>query len=501
MTHEEFIESIAKSVKKYAKQYGILVYSPIIAQAILESAWGTSKKAKYHNYFGLKYRKNRVSCNNGYFEDGGSEQNSDGTYTQLPTATAWYSFENLDLGVKGYFEFTDIPNYSKLKGVTDPRKYLENIKAAGYATSLKYVDNVYNVIVKNNLTKYDETNKEEIGMANTNSPLVTYKKLTPNHTSLSSRKIDTITIHCIVGQWTAKQGCDYFASTDRQCSSNYVVGKDGSIGLSVEEKNRSWCTGGNKTVNGISGSKNDYNAVTIEVASDTSHPYAVTDKALNALIELCADICKRNGIKQLLWKGDKNLVGKLDKQNMTVHRWFAAKACPGDYLYNLHGSIADKVNQKLGNSSSNPSTPEVTPTPPSSSGINKGDNVKIASGATYFNGKAIPSWVTAKTWIVTDVSGSRVVLGKSTDGQNNINSPVNSKYLTVVGETSPKPFSSYLVKITADVLNVRKGPGTNHPITTTVKEGQVYTIVGESDGWGKLKSGAGYIKLSYTKKV
>lgn len=173
-----------------------------------------------------------------------------------------------------------------------------------------------------------------------NSPLVTYTNLTKNHSGKRNHAIDTITIHCIVGQWTAKQGCDYFATTDRQASANYVVGKDGSIGLSVEECNRSWCS---------SSSSNDHRAITIEVASDTKHPYAVTDAAYEALIKLCADICKRNGIKQLLWKGDKSLIGQVDKQNMTVHRWFANKACPGDYLYQRHGEIAEKVNKLLGN--------------------------------------------------------------------------------------------------------------------------------------------------------
>ena len=175
-------------------------------------------------------------------------------------------------------------------------------------------------------------------MSFTNSPLVTYTNITKNKTPNRNHAIDTITIHCIVGQWTAKQGCDYFATTDRQCSANYVVGKDGSIGLSVEEKDRSWCS---------SNAANDHRAITIEVASDTKHPYAVTDAAYNALIQLVADICKRNNIKQLLWKADKNLIGQVDKQNMTVHRWFANKSCPGEYLYERHSDIAAKVNAIL----------------------------------------------------------------------------------------------------------------------------------------------------------
>lgn len=175
-------------------------------------------------------------------------------------------------------------------------------------------------------------------MTYTNSSLVTYTNVSNNKTSPRNQEIDTITIHCIVGQWTAQQGCDYFATTDKEASANYVVGKDGSIGLSVEEKDRSWCS---------SSSSNDHRAITIEVASDTTDPYAVTEEAYEALINLVADICKRNGMKELLWKADQSLIGQVDEQNMTVHRWFANKACPGDYLYGLHGEIASKVNAML----------------------------------------------------------------------------------------------------------------------------------------------------------
>lgn len=154
-----------------------------------------------------------------------------------------------------------------------------------------------------------------------NSPLATYTRITKNKTSPRNHAIDTITIHCIVGQWTAKQGCDYFATTDRQCSANYVVGKDGSIGLSVDEKDRSWCS---------SNGTNDNRAITIEVASDTTHPYAVTAKAYAALLDLVTDICKRNGIKKLVWSTNKNdRVNHRNGCNMTVHRDFANKACPG----------------------------------------------------------------------------------------------------------------------------------------------------------------------------
>lgn len=201
-------------------------------------------------------------------------------------------------------------------------------------------------------------------MGFTNSSLATVRMISPNRTPNRNHAIDTITIHCFVGQVTAKRGCEVFQPSSRKASCNYVVGYDGSIGLCVEEKDRSWCSGGTDKkgnpirVNGISGSSNDYQAVTIEVARDTKHPYTITDKAMAALIELCTDICRRNGIKQLLWKGDKTLVGRVAQQNLTVHRWFANKACPGDYIYERLGDIAAKVNAKLGVSFA-PTTPAI----------------------------------------------------------------------------------------------------------------------------------------------
>lgn len=186
-----------------------------------------------------------------------------------------------------------------------------------------------------------------------NSSLVTYTRLAPlNHTyHPRNHVIDTITIHCYVGQVTAKQGCDMFATTNRSASCNYVVGYDGSIGLCVEEENGSWCS---------SNKANDERAITIEVASDTVAPYKITDSAYGALLRLLTDICRRNNIKQLLWKADKSLIGQVDKQNMTVHRWFSSnKSCPGDYLFNLHGQIAEEVNKLIAPKKEEPEKPKI----------------------------------------------------------------------------------------------------------------------------------------------
>ena len=253
-----------------------------------------------------------------------------------------------------------------------------------------------------------------------NSSLIDYTKISPNKTSPRNHVIDTITIHCVVGQCSVETLGNIFAPTSRKASSNYGIGPDGRIGMYVEEKDRSWCS---------SSSSNDNRAITIECASDTTYPYAINDKVYESLINLCTDICKRNNIKELKWKADKSLIGQPDKQNMTVHRWFAATACPGDYIYNRLGDIADKVNAKLGVSTS-PETPKK-------------------------------------------------------ESKN----------------------ESFRVKVRVTDLNIRKGPGTNYAKTGKFTGVGVFTITevksgkGSTAGWGKLKSGAGWISLDYASKI
>lgn len=329
-------------------------------------------------------------------------------------------------------------------------------------------------------------------MGFSNSPLVNYTKISPNKNVNRNHKIDTITIHCVVGQCSVETIGNVFAPKSRQASSNYGIGPDGRIGMYVEEKDRSWCS---------SSASNDHRAVTIEVASDRKEPYAVTAKAYESLINLVADICKRNGIKELKWKADKSLIGQVDKQNMTVHRWFSNKSCPGTYLYNHMGDIAARVNNKLGVSGHKTEPVKETA---STSKIKVGSTVKISNGATYYNGKKVPAWVIKKNWIVDEVKGDRAVIDKSVDGENSISSAINTKFLSVVN-TTVKPatanFKPYTVKITASALNIRKGPGMNYNIVGCISDRGVYTIVDESAGWGKLKSGAGWIALNYTTRV
>lgn len=280
-----------------------------------------------------------------------------------------------------------------------------------------------------------------------NSPLVDYTRISPNKNSPRNHKIDTITIHCVVGQCTVETLGNIFAPTSRQASSNYGVGTDGKIGMYVEEKDRSWCS---------SNAANDNRAVTIEVASDTKHPYAVNDRAFAALLDLVTDICKRNGIKKLVWSTKKaDRVNHKNGCNMTVHRDYANKSCPGDYLYNRHREIAAEVNRRLGvadtapdagaaqgvtvytvkkgdtlsqiaakygttyqaiaafNGIKNPNVIRVgqkikIPASTAPAALKKGDRVKVLNAVTY-DGKPFRTYY--DTYDVIQVSGARVVIG------------------------------------------------------------------------------------------
>lgn len=178
-------------------------------------------------------------------------------------------------------------------------------------------------------------------MGYTNSPLVAFTLLSPNHSGQRNHKIDRISPHCVVGQCTAEGLGDWFHRPSTQASSNYGIDKNGRVGLYVEEKNRSWCTSNNE---------NDQRAVTIECASGKVEPYAMNEVVYDRLIDLCVDICQRNG-KKLLWFGDKrkslSYQPKEDEMLITVHRWFANKSCPGNWLYARLGDLAAKVTARL----------------------------------------------------------------------------------------------------------------------------------------------------------
>ena len=273
-------------------------------------------------------------------------------------------------------------------------------------------------------------------MAYTNSSLVSYTKLSPNHSGQRTHSIDRITPHCVVGQCSVETLGSIFLPTSRQASSNYGIGVDGRVGMYVEEKNRSWCS---------SSSANDQRAVTIECASDTTEPYAFKDVVYNRLVELCADICKRNGKTKLLWLGDKtktlNYTPASDEMVLTVHRWFANKSCPGNWMYARMGDLASQVTAALGGS-----TETATPIEQeeSTATIKAGDLVTI-TGSTYYNGKTIPGWVKKLRWYVVEVSGDRAVVNKDESGKYAIMSAVKISALAVAGAETSETYRVHTV--------------------------------------------------------
>ena len=321
-------------------------------------------------------------------------------------------------------------------------------------------------------------------MAYTNSSLVSYTKLSPNHSGLRTHSIDRITPHCVVGQCSVETLGNIFLPTSRQASCNYGIGVDGRVGMYVEEKNRSWCS---------SSSANDQRAVTIECASDTTEPYAFKDVVYQTLIKLCADICKRNGKKKLLWLGDKDKTlsyePKSDEMVLTVHRWFANKSCPGSWMYARMGDLAAKVTAQLGGGASGDTETEYPE--------------KLTEG--YY--RVRKAWSDSKSQ-----KGAYKILSnakKCADANPGYSVFDNNGVNIYTPNTSTKaaPDVPFTVKVSISDLNIRKGPGTDYAKTGKFTGKGVFTIVevqsgqGASAGWGRLKSGAGWISLDYAVKT
>ena len=321
-------------------------------------------------------------------------------------------------------------------------------------------------------------------MAYTNSSLVSYTKLSPNHSGQRTQGIDRITPHCVVGQCSVETLGNIFLPTSRQASCNYGIVVDGRVGMYVEEKNRSWCS---------SSSANDQRAVTIECASDTTEPYAFKDVVYQTLITLCTDICKRNGKSKLLWLGDKDKTlsyePKSDEMVLTVHRWFANKSCPGSWMYARMGDLAEKVTAQLGSGTSGDTEAEYPE--------------KLTEG--YYRVR--------KTWSDSKPQKGAYKLlsnakkcadanpGYSVFDNNGVN------IYTPNTSTQAAPDVPFTVKVSISDLNIRKGPGTDYAKTGKFTGKGVFTIVevqsgqGSSAGWGRLKSGAGWISLDYAAKI
>ena len=321
-------------------------------------------------------------------------------------------------------------------------------------------------------------------MGYTNSTLTEYTRLSPNHSGQRNHVIDRISPHSVVGQCSAESLGEWFAQVSTQASSNYGIDKDGRVGLYVEEKNRSWCTSSNA---------NDQRAVTIECASDISEPYRMNEKVYAKLIELCADICRRNGKKKLLWFADKNkslnYTPKSDEMLITVHRWFANKSCPGNWLYARLGDVADQVTKRLGSGN---------------------DEMTESVQKKYY--RVRKAWADAASQI-----GAYTVLENAKQmADKNPGYTVfdwNGKALYKSGESDRADSGMtnadcpFMVKVSVPNLNIRVGAGTDTAKTGHYTGIGVFTILevregkGSDAGWGNLKSGTGWIALDFCQRV
>lgn len=444
MSNSKFIEQIAAYVQKYAASYGICVHSPIIAQAILESASGTSELAtNANNFFGLKWRANRCPSASGHYIKVGSEQNADGSY--VSSAMKWFAFPDMEAGVKGYFDFVNIANYANLKGVTDPKTYLENIKADGYATSLKYVENLLNVIERYDLTKYDNTKGKRVykvcidaghygkynrcpGIPEYYESEVMWKLHLLQKKYLEALGIEVITTRSNKSKDLALQtrgkkakGCDLFISNH----SNAVSG------------------GMNENV--------DYIAVYHLTDDATTKADDLSKEFSTMIAPFIADVMgTKQGFKILTRKAnsDRNGDGIMND----------------NYYGVLHGARSVDV-------------PGV-----------------ILEHSFHTNSAAV-------RWLLNDNNLDRLAkaeaecIARYLKGSTATEAPEKAPEAPETASNLP-----YLVRVTASALNVRAGAGMQYKIRTSVNKGEVYTIVEESAGWGKLKSGAGWIRLSYVEK-
>lgn len=507
MTEQEFIVKMGECAVKDQEASGILA-SVTIAQAILESGYGTTELAvNANNFFGMKTNLSGNKWDSVWdkvskYTKQTKEQKTDGT--EYTIVADFRKYPSMEMSVRdhscyllGAMKDSTHKRYAGLQGEKDPKKAIQIIKDGGYATDVKYVQRILSIIQRFNLTKYDNQG----GNVMSNSSLVTCTVKSPNHSGKRTHSVDRITPHCVVGQLSASGIGGCFTSTSRQASCNYGIGTEGGVCLIVDEANRSWCSSSNA---------NDQRAITIECASDKTAPYAFNSTVYNKLVDLCVDICKRYGKKKLLWISDKNTAlnynPNSDEMLLTVHRWFANKSCPGDWMYSRMGDLASKVTARLGGST------QTEPTQPSGK--------TTSFPATHFSAQVVIDDLNIRTapnmgGAVVGQTGKGVfTITEVKDGWGKLKSGAgwiylkNKSYVTIgstikSNNSTPQSGSKfpYLVKVTADVLNVRAGAGVGHKINTSIKQNEVYTIVAEQSGWGKLKSGAGWINLYYTKRV
>ena len=402
-SEQEFIDIVAPYAQKACKRYGFYLPSVLIAQAAKENGYaikaywdnpGVEALVAYNNMVGIKrdlLNKSWVDVGLSVWPGKWINKKTPEVYGGIPVTIYddFRIYDDVEQSFADYLCFmrwggysVGVPKYyNDIKDVKDYKKLIEIVHKKGYATGTTYSSGVCRIIEKHNLTKYDdltgvepsayypaaaagqdEGKKEETAMSN--SPLTNYTKYSPYNSGQRTHSIDRITPHCVVGQMAIEDMGAWFANTAK-CSANYGIGKDGRVGLFVPENCRAWTS---------SSSANDNRAITIECASDKTHPYAFNSAVYQKLIDLCVDVCKRYGKKKLLWLEGNDKKSSLDDKErtlnytpasdeavLTAHRWFAAKECPGDWLYEKLGDLAAKVTAALGGSAAPSGTETLDP--------------------------------------------------------------------------------------------------------------------------------------------
>ena len=434
-----FIENIVQYVQKYAPQYNIKVYSPIIAQAILESASGTSTKAAYHNYFGLKYRAGRCPTSNGTFIDRSAEQNADGTYR--PITASWFSFPNMEAGVKGYFDFINITNYAKTKGETDPQKYLQALKDASYATSIDYVQKNMNVIEKYNLTQYDpEFSKvvvpRKIKVAvDAGHGSNTAGKRTPDDYREHWINVNTA---FFLAMALESNGFEVYKSGWNDNNSK----DDPDTALSIRQKNikAEQCDCSISCHANAAGTGGWSAASGVETLIHSNPAYQADSKRLADLVQAHLE----QGTKQKS-RGVKTQT--LAMCNCSAMGTQASILCEIGFMTNKEEAELMKTSTFCAEQATD-----------------------ICKGVCeYYNVKYHP-WQTGKVVVPIEITPE-------------------------TGDNAKLPF---LVKVTDFALNIREKPSALSRIMGVIRDKGIYTIVEVQGNWGRLKSGAGWINLKYT---
>lgn len=300
----KFIEEITGHITRLAPKYGITCPTAVVAQACVESAYGTSTKAKHHNYFGLKYKPGRCPSASGAFTDSSSEQRPDGSYMRI--RTQWFGFKTMEDGVKGYFEFISARQYKNLKGVTDPLTYLSLIRRDGYATSLKYVSTCMAVVKKLEAEKLD---------------IKVNKKSVLHNTTHRTGAIRYIVLHYTGAEGGAKANVSYFnLPSTRSASADFFVDHSGEIWqYNPDPATRySWAVGGgrqSKYGGKYFGQCKNSNSVSIEMCCHNSKSgWYIESATVKAAQELT-----------------KYLMGKygIDAAHVIRHYDVNGKYCPG----------------------------------------------------------------------------------------------------------------------------------------------------------------------------